>query len=114
MHDDKHIDIIELFDSHLDKFVDDDEVIIFDDVESKYNHIDVYWIKPNLEYRPYSILVTCGMSRYPMKVPVEYEDKRFIEVAMLFPLDWDFSNIESKPETISWPISHPRPSGYAL
>ena len=106
MHDEKYIDIIELFDNHLNKFVEDDEVIVFDDVESKDNHIDVYWIKPNLEYRPYSILVTCGMSRYPMKVPVGNDEKRFIEVAMLFPMDWDFSNIESKPETISWPISH--------
>ena len=66
MHDDKYIDIIELFDSHLDRFVEDDEVIVFDDIESKDNHVDVYWIKPNLEYRPYSILVTCGMSRFPM------------------------------------------------
>jgi len=28
MHDDEYIDIIELFDSHLDKFVEDDEVIV--------------------------------------------------------------------------------------
>jgi len=106
MHDDKYIDIIELFDSHLDRFADNDEVIVFDDVESKDNHIDVYWIKPDLEYRPYSILVTCGMSRFPMIVPKGYEDKRFIEVAMLFPMDWDFSDIKSKPDSIAWPINH--------
>ena len=106
MHDKKYIDTIELFDSHLDNFVEDDEVIVFDDVESKDNHIDVYWIKPNLEYRPYSILVTCGMSRFPMKVPAGLENKKFIEVAMLFPADWDFTNLTEKPESISWPIRH--------
>ena len=106
MHEEKYKDIIELFDSHLDKFVDEDEVIVFDDVESKNNHIDVYWIKPNMEYRPYSILVTCGMSRFPMNVPKEKEEKKLIEIAMLFPYDWDFSNIKSKPDSITWPIYH--------
>jgi len=33
MHDDKYKDSIELFDRHLDEFVEDDEVIVFDDVE---------------------------------------------------------------------------------
>ena len=111
MHNEKYIDIIEIFDSHLDKFVDDDEVIVFDDIESKDNHIDVYWIKPNLEYRPYSILLTCGMSRFPMVVPEGYEDKRFIEIAMLFPMDWDFSDIKSKPDSVTWPIHHLRTIG---
>lgn len=106
MHNKKFLDLIEIFDSHLDNFVENDEVIVFDDIKSKYNHIDVYWIKPNLEYRPYSILITCGMSRFPMKVPVEHEDTKYIEVAMLFPKEWDFSNIKAKPESITWPISH--------
>lgn len=106
MHDERQLDIIEIFDTHLEKFVEENEVIVFDDIESKENHIDIYWIKPNLEYRPYSILVTCGMSRNPMNVPKGYEDKKFIEVAMLFPLDWDFSDINTKSDKITWPIYH--------
>jgi len=111
MHEKRHLDIIELFDNHLDRFVDDDELVVFHDVESKDNHIDIYWIKPNKEYRPYSILMTVGMSRFPMNVPTGYEDKRLIELSMLFPKAWDFSNINSKPDTLQWPIHHLRSIG---
>ena len=97
-------DLIDIFDAHLDNFVDEDEIVVFHDAGSEDNHIDVYWIKPEPEYRPYSILITCGMSRYPMNTPQGYT--RFLEVAMLLPPDWDLTDIRKKPKTISWPIFH--------
>jgi hypothetical protein len=106
MHDKEQQDIIELMDDHLDSFVSEDEIIVFDDSGSIENHIDICWIKPNMEYRPYSILLTCGMSRNPMNVPKGLEDKKYLEIAMLLPSDWDLSDIKTKPDSISWPIHH--------
>jgi hypothetical protein len=111
MYDEKYLDTIEMIDSHLVQFVDEDEVVIFEDSESEIHPVDIYWIKPNMEYRPYSILMTCGMSRFAIAVPDEFEDERFLEIAMLFPKSWDFDNISSKPETITWPIQHLRTIG---
>lgn len=59
-----------------------------------------------MEYRPYSILLTCGMSRKPMNVPSGFDDKKYLEIAMLLPSDWDLSNIKTKPDSITWPIHH--------
>jgi len=111
MHDKKQLDLIELIDSHLDEYVEEDELIVFDDVNDKDNHIDIYWIKPNVDYRPYSILMTCGMSRFPMNVPESHDGDSLIEVAMILPMDWDLSDIKSKPDSISWPIHHLRAIG---
>ena len=109
MEDTKYIDIIDNFENHLESFVDEDDILVFDD-ESEENKVDVYWIKPNKEYRPYSILVTCGMGRFPMMWPDREEDdeEQFIEVAMLFPMDWDFN---SESDTVIWPIEYLRSIG---
>jgi len=106
MHSDKELETIEIIDNHLENFITDDELIVFHEKESKDNHIDVYWIKPNLEYRPYSILMTCGMSRFSMKVPDGLEEKQFIELVMLLPAEWNLENMTQKDEKITWPITH--------
>ena len=105
MENEEYMDLIDLLETHLENFIEEDDLIVFEDVESKNNPVDVYWIKPNAEYRPYSILLTCGLSQFASTLPEEFEENRFVEFAMLFPMDWDFDNIEDKPESIAWPIS---------
>ena len=104
MEDEKYTDLIELFEAHLEGFVEEDDIVIFEDTESGENVVDIYWIKPNAEYRPYSILVTCGMSEFASTLPEGFEENRYVELAMLFPMDWDFDNIDDKPESVTWPL----------
>jgi len=97
--------LIEAVHAHLDNFIEEDELIVFHETETDIVHTDIFWIKPNLEYRPYSILLTCGLSVKPMNVPEGILDK-YAEVAMLLPKDWKLENGEWKFEKNRWPLDH--------
>ena len=107
-HKENDLDIIELIDAHLDQFFEEDEIIVFHDPETgeDENHVDVYWMKPNAEYRPFSMLMTCGISRLPMKVPEGLEDEQYIEAVMFLPPDWNLENFQSRTPEEIWPIQH--------
>lgn len=104
----EYLETIEIIDAHLDQFFEDGEIIVFheEDTLEGDNHIDVYWIKPNKKYRPYTILMTCGMSRYPMQVPEGQEKDQYKEVVMLLPMDWSFGNSKLRAAEEMWPVNH--------
>ncbi len=107
LHNSDSESLIDAIHAHLDNFIDEDEIIVFHETETDIVHTDIFWIKPNFEYRPYSILLTCGLSFEPMKVPDETYDK-FAEVAMLLPKEWELENGAWKEEINGWPINHLR------
>jgi hypothetical protein len=108
MHKDEDLDAIEIIDAHLENFFEEDEVVVFHDPDQDQNenHIDVYWIKPNLPDRPYSILMTCGVSRFPLNIPEDAITAPYIELVMTLPPDWFSETNEARNQEELWPIHH--------
>jgi hypothetical protein len=95
-----HFDAIE---EHMEKFFDvNEEIIIFHEKDSPDFHLDVYWIKPN-EYRNFTILMTSGISSFPMNTPQKIYSQ-YIELCILLPKDWDLENNNWKKSENNWPI----------
>lgn len=95
---------VELVDNHLDQFFDESEdIVVFDEIESEVIHRDVFFIKAN-EDRPYHILLSCGMSALPMKVPENLDSSPFAEVMMLVPHEWNLEYESFSDERNYWPI----------
>jgi hypothetical protein len=97
-------DSVEIIDSHLDQFFDENaDIVVYDEIESEIIHRDIYFIKAT-EDRPFHILLSCGMSALPMKVPVDIESSEFAEVMILLPKEWDLNYESFDDERNYWPI----------
>ena len=95
---------VELIDKHLDQFFDENEdIVVFDEIESDVIHRDVYFVKAN-EDRPYHILLSCGMSALPMKVPEDIDSPPYAEVMILLPKEWNLDYDSFENERNYWPI----------
>jgi len=95
---------VELIDKHLDQFFDENEdIVVFDEIESDVIHRDVYFVKAN-EDRPYHILLSCGMSALPMKVPSDIDSSPYAEVMILLPKEWNLDYDSFEDERNYWPI----------
>lgn len=95
---------VELIDKHLDQFFDENEdIVVFDEIESDVIHRDVYFVKAN-EDRPYHILLSCGMSALPMKVPSDIDSSPYAEVMILLPKEWNLDYDSFENERNYWPI----------
>lgn len=93
---------------HLDVFVEGEELIVFHQSDDGFPHIDIYWIKSNPEYRPFSILLTGGLSTNPMNIPEATEFDKYLEVAMLLPNDWPLGELGNNQIENDWPIQQLR------
>lgn len=95
---------VELIGKHLDQFFDEnDDIVVFDEIESDVIHRDVYFVKAN-EDRPYHILLSCGMSALPMKIPEDIDSSPYAEVMILLPKEWNLEYDSFKDERNYWPI----------
>jgi hypothetical protein len=94
----------DLVDSHVSSFFEDDEVLVFDEIESPDFHMDVYLVKPDAASgRGFFTLLTNGVSGIPMAVP----DPRLpahVELMMLLPEGWPFEGEAWKRPENYWPI----------
>jgi hypothetical protein len=101
---DKVPNSVEVVDSHLDQFFDENaDIVVFDEIESEIIHRDIFFIKAT-EDRPYHILLSCGMSALPMKVPEDIESSEFAEVMILLPKEWNLEYESFSDERNYWPI----------
>lgn len=95
---------VELIDKHLEQFFDEnDDIVVFDEIESDAIHRDVYFVKAN-EDRPYHILLSCGMIALPMKIPEDIDSSPYAEVMILLPKEWNLEYDSFKDERNYWPI----------
>ncbi|MDR2717793.1 MAG: suppressor of fused domain protein [Treponema sp.] len=93
----------ETIENHLDKYIDNcDEIIVFDEIKSPDFHLDVYWIKPDIN-RNFTVLMTNGVSSIPLETPKQQFSK-YIELCILLPQNWDLKNNEWKKPENYWPI----------
>lgn len=90
-------------DHHIDKFFDNEDVIVWRDKRNDDLRVDVYHIRPN-EERNYNLLVSYGMSRKPMNVPEGADQFKYGELAIVLPEDWDLSPEGLKKHENYWPI----------
>lgn len=101
---DKVPNSVEIVDSHLDQFFDENaDIVVFDEIESEIIHRDIFFIKAT-EDRPYHILLSCGMSALPMKIPEDIESSEFAEVMILLPKEWNLEYESFSDERNYWPI----------
>ncbi len=95
---------VENIDSHLDHFFDDNaDIVVFDEIESELIHRDIYFIKAT-EDRAFHILLSCGMSAMPMKIPEDIESSELAEVMILLPKEWNLDYESFSDERNYWPI----------
>jgi len=93
----------EIIENHLAKYIDNcNEIIVFDEIKSPDFHLDIYWIKPDIN-RIYSILMTNGVSSIPMETP-EQPFSKYIELCILLPPNWDLKDNNWKKPKNYWPI----------
>jgi Suppressor of fused protein (SUFU) len=83
---------------------------VFYEVHPDIVQIDLLVVGPQ-EGRPYTTLVTCGMSERPMRVPIEDPDDlarvpelRFAELLLCLPPDWQLSQEAFQQEENYWPV----------
>ncbi len=83
---------------------------VFHERVSDVIRIDVLVVGPD-EGRPFTTLVTCGMSELPMRVPLENPDDlglipelRFAELLLALPSDWPLTPDAFRDEANYWPV----------
>jgi hypothetical protein len=102
------IDFIDAIDIHLSQYIGDNEVEELYDDETESEPIDLLWIKPNVEFRPYSILMTCGISS---KALGGEKGNNYAELVMILPKNVSIADAESNDEKKRWPFEHIRQIG---
>jgi len=94
---------VEIIDQHLDNFFDSEEILVLHENESEIIHSDIFIVKPN-EDRNYNLLLTCGLSALPMKVPDDLGHLKFAEITILLPTHWKLEYDDFADENNYWPV----------
>jgi hypothetical protein len=94
---------VEIIDQHLEKFFDSAEISVLHEKKSEIVHTDIFIVKPAAD-REFNLLLTCGLSALPMKVPDELSHLKFAEITMLLPKDWKLEYDDFADENNYWPI----------
>jgi hypothetical protein len=83
---------------------------VFHEVTPDIVQIDLLVVGPQ-EEKPFTTLVTCGMSDRAMRVPIEDPDDlaripelRYSELLLCLPADWPLSTDAFKDEANYWPV----------
>jgi len=83
---------------------------VFHEIQSDIVQIDLLVVGPQ-ENRPFTTLVTCGMSDRPMPIPIEdpedlarVPELRFAELLVCLPPDWPLSPQDFQQEENYWPV----------
>jgi len=94
---------VEIVDSHLSEYFNDEEIFVLDEKVSEIIHSDIYVVNP-CDTRPYYLLMTCGLSALPMTIPDDIDSDEFIELIMLLPPEWNMNPENFDDENNWWPI----------
>jgi len=89
---------IEAIEHHYDRYLGHCDSV-FHEFDSEYVHLDVHLIPPT-EDRNYYTLATTGMSSRPMQVPEKLTHRRYAELMIHLPADWNLPVIGST--SVDW------------
>lgn len=98
----EHARNLEEIEAHLEKYIGKVGTV-FHEIVSDLIHLDVLYI-PASSDRPYSVLVTSGVSDIPMAVPEGMEDFDRAELLIALPKSWPISDEAFKEESNYWPV----------
>lgn len=83
---------------------------VFHEIKPALVHLDVLVVGPTAD-RPYTTLVTCGMSDRPMRVPLENPEDlglipelRYAELLLCLPPEWPLTADAFRHEEHFWPV----------
>ena len=96
-------DSVEIIDRHLAQFFDLDEIMVLHEKDNARHPSDLFIVQPNKD-RDYHLLLTCGMSNFPMKVPEYFNCLKHAEIMMLLPRDWPLNYEALSDEAYYWPV----------
>lgn len=88
--------------AHIARHVGRPETV-FHELISDLVHIDIHVVTPT-DVRPYTTLVTSGMSARPMSPPEGAEHMAWAELALCLPSDWPLSQEAFEQEENYWPL----------
>jgi hypothetical protein len=96
-------ELIDAIDGHMTKYIGEPEGV-YHQILSPYVHVDIHRIPPS-EERPWTTLVTSGMSELPMAAPPELgADFSRAELVMALPPDWPTDHESFTDERVYWPF----------
>jgi len=95
---------IEAIERHIDQHLGQPETVLHE-IVSDLVHIDVHIVPPQ-PGRPFTMLVTTGMSDRAMSVPAGHEDLAYLELLLALPPTWQLNEkiAPFKEERNYWPI----------
>ena len=83
---------------------------VFHEIKPAAVHLDVLVVGPT-DDRPYTTLVTCGMSERPMRIPIENPEDlglipelRLAELLLCLPPEWPLTAEAFRSEEHYWPV----------
>jgi hypothetical protein len=91
--------------AHVERhFGADAKITVFHEIISDLIHLDILIVHPAPD-RPYTTLVTAGMSSLPMNVPKDSpEIPRFAELILSLPASWPLDQASWQDHRHYWPI----------
>jgi len=92
----------ELVESHIEKHLGRPSTV-FHEIVSDLVHLDIEFLEPTAN-RPFSTLITNGMSDRPMNAPEGAERFRYAELLLSLPADWPLTQEAFADERNYWPI----------
>lgn len=87
---------------HIEKYIGKVD-LVFHELVSDYLHIDVLIVNPTKEDPTYK-LITSGMSDFPMVLPDEVEQPKYLELMITLPSYWKLDSESLNDENWYWPI----------
>lgn len=95
-------DAIQKLEAHLARFLGEPRMV-WHEIVSDLVHVDVHEYPPRKD-RPFTTLVTTGMSDRPMRVPDEAPAPRYAELLICLPEGWPMDREAFEDERNYWPI----------
>jgi hypothetical protein len=76
---------------------------VWHETVSHHVHVDLYYVAAT-RARPFEVIVTSGMSKWPMQVPGEPRASAYAELVALLPRGWPLDDRSLRDERHAWPI----------
>lgn len=92
----------EAVETHIDKHFNQ-RGPVYHEIVSDLIHLDIEMIEPTAD-RPFTTLITNGMSSLPMNAPQGAEQKKYAELVLSLPPDWPLAQESLANERNYWPI----------
>lgn len=88
--------------AHIEKHIGPISYVLHE-IVSEMIHVDIYVVLPTPK-RPFTTLITQGMSDLPMTTPQGQESRAYAELVICLLPDWPLDEVSLRDERFYWPI----------